>query len=76
MSNKAKDKQVGGAWYKNYSIQPIEFVLENEDQLHPSDAFLLNNVLKYICRHRKKGGEDDLDKAVHYIELVKEHTYD
>lgn len=71
----ATEKQVGGKWYKKYEIQPIEFVMQNEDALHPTDAFLLKNVLKYICRHREKGGEDDLEKAIHYIELVKEHEY-
>lgn len=71
----ATDKQVGGAWYKKYDIQPIEFVMENEDALHPTDAFMLNNVLKYCLRHREKNGEEDLEKAKHYIDLVKEHTY-
>lgn len=72
----ATDKQVGGSHYKNFEIQPVEFVLENEDHLHPTDAFLLNNVLKYCIRHRRKGGEDDLEKAKHYIDMVSEHTYE
>jgi len=72
----ATEKQIGGSHYKDFKIQPITFVLENEDHLHPTDAFLLNNVLKYLVRHRRKGGADDLDKAIHYIKLVKEHTYD
>ena len=72
----ATDKQVGGAWYKKFTIQPIEFVMQNEDALHPTDAFMLNNVLKYCLRHREKNGVEDLEKAIHYIELVKEHTYE
>jgi len=71
----ATDKQVGGSWYKKYDIQPIEFVMQNEDALHPTDAFMLNNILKYCLRHREKNGEKDLEKAIHYIELVKEHEY-
>jgi len=75
-NDSATDKQVGGAWYKKYDIQPIEFVMQNEDALHPTDAFMLNNVLKYCLRHREKNGVEDLEKAIHYIELVKEHTYE
>lgn len=71
----ATEKQVGGSWYKKYEIQPIEFVLSNGDQLHGNDSFVLNNVLKYIMRHRDKNGKEDLDKAIHYIELLKEHEY-
>ena len=70
-----KEKQVGGSWYKKYSIQPIEFILENSDELHGADAMVLNNVLKYLMRHREKNGKEDLEKAIHYIELVKEHEY-
>lgn len=73
--NKAIDKQVGGSWYKKLDIQPIEFIMQNEDALHPTDAFMLNNVLKYVLRHREKNGEEDLEKAIHYIELVIEHEY-
>jgi len=73
---KAKDEVVGGSPYNEFTIQPIEFVLDNEDALHPTDAFLLNNVLKYLCRHREKGGKEDLEKAVHYIQMVVEHTYE
>ena len=30
---------------------------------------------KYICRHHMKGKEVDIDKAIHYLEMVKERDY-
>jgi archaellum component FlaD/FlaE len=70
------DKQVGGSWYKDLNIQPVEFVMENEDSLHPTDSMAINVVLKYLVRHRNRNGAEDLEKAIHYIEMVKEHSYD
>ena len=33
------------------------------------------NVIKYICRHRFKNGKEDLEKAVHFIEMIIERDY-
>jgi hypothetical protein len=32
-------------------------------------------VIKYVCRHRQKNGIEDLNKAIHYLELAKELYY-
>jgi hypothetical protein len=48
------------------SIQPSEFIFVNKLN------WLQGNAIKYICRYGSKGGEQDLDKAIHYIELLKE----
>ena len=63
------DKQVGGYHYKKMKIQPSKFVIENE-LLFPE-----GNVIKYICRHQYKGGKEDLEKAVHFIEMIIERDY-
>ena len=63
------DKQVGGSHYKKMKIQPSKFVIENE-LLFPE-----GNVIKYICRHRYKNGKEDLEKAVHFIEMIIERDY-
>ena len=63
------DKQIGGKHYQNFSIQPSKFVIENE-LLFPE-----GNVIKYICRHRFKNGKEDLEKAVHFIEMIIERDY-
>jgi len=65
----ALDKQVSGQHYKNYIIQPVEFIVKNDI------AFLEANVIKYVCRHRAKNGLEDLEKAEHYIQLAKELYY-
>lgn len=62
----AKDKQVGGNHYKDLKIQPAEFCYIN------NIPYLEATAIKYLCRWRKKGGVQDLDKAIHFIELLKE----
>jgi hypothetical protein len=63
-----KDKQIGGKHYQKYSIEPIEFIFKNKL------PFIEGNIIKYILRWRNKNGLQDLDKAIHYIELLKELT--
>ena len=62
-------KQVGGDHYKKMVIQPTEFI--NKNKL----LFAEGNAIKYICRHSSKGGIQDVDKAIHYLEMVKERDY-
>ena len=62
-------KQVGGDHYKKMVIQPAEFI--NKNKL----LFAEGNAIKYICRHSSKGGIQDVDKAIHYLEMVKERDY-
>ena len=62
-------KQVGGNHYKNMVIQPAEFI--NKNKL----LFAEGNAIKYICRHQSKGELQDIDKAIHYLEMVKERDY-
>lgn len=65
----ALNKQEGGSHYKDMAIQPVEFITKN------NIAFLEANVIKYVCRHKNKNGIQDLDKAIHYLELAKELYY-
>jgi hypothetical protein len=63
----ALDRQVGGEHYKNdFQIQPIEFITANKL------SFIQGSIIKYICRFDKKNGKEDIDKAIHYCELLKE----
>lgn len=61
--------------YSDLKIEPVDFIFENSDQLNPVDAIMIKDVLKYLVRHRKKNGEEDLDKAIHYIQMVKSQVY-
>ena len=69
MSNKVFLKQVGGAHYKKYKIQPSKFINDNKI------LFAEGNAIKYICRHQDKGKKQDLLKAIHYIEMIIERDY-
>ncbi len=63
----AYDKQEGGSHYKTLAIQPMEYALKNN--LNYAQA----NAIKYITRYKSKGGVEDLQKAIHCIELLIEH---
>jgi hypothetical protein len=41
--------------------QPIDFIRDN------GLSFNLGSIIKYLCRHKKKGGRLDLQKAEWYI---------
>jgi hypothetical protein len=69
MSNKVFFKQVGGSHYKKYKIQPSRFINDNKI------LFAEGNAIKYICRHQDKGGRQDLEKAIHYIQMILERDY-
>ena len=67
---KATLKQVGGNHYKDCKIQPIEFIVGNDL------TFCEGNAIKYITRHRRKGeGAKDIEKAIHYLEMILETEY-
>ena len=63
------EKQVGGKHYKNFRIQPAQFIHENRLE------FAEGNAIKYICRHKFKGKEEDVRKAIHYLEMILERDY-
>ena len=65
---KSFKKQIGGSHYKNYKIQPVEFIIKN------NIGFVEGNIIKYILRFKEKGGVQDLEKAKHYIELLIDST--
>lgn len=60
-----KEKQVGGEHYK-LAIQPIDFIVKNKI------PFIEGNVIKYVTRHRHKNGRQDIEKAIHYLEMLLE----
>jgi hypothetical protein len=66
---KVYDKQIGGKHYLKMKIQPSEFA--NKNNL----PFAEGNAIKYICRHKDKGGKEDLKKAKHYIDMIIERDY-
>jgi hypothetical protein len=65
-THRAIDKQIGGKHYKDFKIQPIEFITKNKL------SFIQGCIVKYICRYDKKNGKEDLKKIIHYCELLQE----
>mgnify|MGYP003126217358 FL=1 len=65
----AYKKQIGGSHYRDMVMQPREFINKNKLQ------FAEGSAIKYICRHAAKGKEQDIDKAIHYLEMIKERDY-
>ena len=58
-----QNKQIGGSHYKNFYIQPYEFISKN------NLSFFQGCVVKYVCRYMKKDKIKDLEKIIHYCEL-------
>lgn len=69
VSCSALNSQVGGNHYKDLEIQPAEYCQKNKL------GFLESNAIKYITRHRMKNKEQDIDKAIHTLQLLKEIEY-
>jgi len=66
----ALKKQIGGQHYKDCGIQPVEYI-------HANDLdYFEGNIIKYVTRHRTKGeGKKDIEKAIHYAQLILELNY-
>ncbi len=57
--------------YSSLNPEPIEII----QQWHLT--YLEGNILKYLARHRRKGGKEDLNKAIWYLQrLIKEEYPD
>lgn len=70
MAREALETQEGGTHYKEMKIQPIEYAMANGFNMCEG------NILKYISRHRRKNGREDLEKAKHMIDLLIALEYD
>lgn len=62
----ANEEQVGGDHYKNKAIQPWDYIVSN------NLGYLEGCVIKYVSRYKEKGGMQDLEKAVHYLQKLME----
>ena len=61
--------QVGGGHYKGLAIQTAVFLQLNRV------PFCEANAIKYLVRHREKGRQQDLQKAIHYTAIALELEY-
>ena len=65
-------KQVGGDHYMKRSSQPVHYAQANDF------GYCESNVLKYLTRHRQPSGNgrEDLEKAIHSLEMAISIYYD
>lgn len=63
-------KQIGGDHYRTRRIQHWDYVIANNMPYLDAQAF------KYIDRHARKNGKQDLQKAIHVIEKMIATYYD
>lgn len=63
-NNAALSVQIGGNHYKS-AYQPIE--LMEKVNMHPACSY----VFKYVYRHKNKKGLEDLQKALHCVDLMR-----
>lgn len=61
--------QVGGDHYKTLAIQPVEYITKN------GLGYTEGCVIKYVTRHKAKGGAEDIKKAIHFLNLLLELEY-
>jgi len=69
METKATSKQVAGDHYAQQEIEPIEYTLANDL------GYCEGNVVKYVTRHKLKGGKEDILKAMHYLQFILDYDY-
>jgi predicted Zn-ribbon and HTH transcriptional regulator len=65
-NKKALDIQIGGSHYKDFPIQPIEFIIKNKLSFQQGD------IIKRIVRYNMPTGKgvEDLKKIKHVIDLM------
>ena len=59
-------KQIDRTHYSKLKIQPTEYIIANKL------PYIEGNVIKYVTRHRDKGKSKDIEKAIHYLQMLLE----
>ncbi len=65
----SSNNEVGGSHYKKLKISPVEYIRANNLD------FFEGNVIKYVTRHRRKNGAEDILKAVDYLRMILKDEY-
>ena len=61
-----QETQIGGSHYKDMAIQPADYIMKN------GLGWAEGCAIAYISRWRQKGGVQDLEKAIHTLQLLIE----
>lgn len=62
----ANDRQVGGSHYKSTQYQHWDFAID------VGMPYLEGQITKYVDRHERKNKRQDLEKALHFAQKLKE----
>ena len=66
----ANERQVAGSHYNGGKLQHWDYAIQ---ALH--NRYLEGQITKYVMRHRKKNGLQDLQKAEHFLDkLIEVHV--
>ena len=55
--------------YARWDVEPVSCIMRNRI------PYAEGNVIKYVMRHDMKGGVEDINKAIRYLEMIKEVQY-
>lgn len=71
----SQDKLVShpGHYQSKSGLEVIDVVEAFTDGLEGIEAVDTGNVIKYICRWKKKNGLQDLEKALWYLQHLVDH---
>jgi len=65
----ALGSQVGGQHYQDMAVPPFVFLRQN------NVPHAEGEIIYHVLRHRSKYGRKDLEKAMHWIQLIIESEY-
>lgn len=72
MAKIAKSNVNHPSHYNQGGVECIEAIKSATEGLNGFEGFCTGNALKYLWRWKHKNGTEDLDKAVWYINRLKE----
>ena len=59
--------------YKTGGMEVIDIINAFTEECNGPEAFYVGNILKYVCRFKKKNGIEDLKKAEWYLSHLIEY---
>lgn len=72
MIENSKSTQVGGTHYAEMAVQPWDLM---KSCMSPEEyiGYHIGSVIGYLSRHKKKGGQVDIDKALHHMKELSRY---
>ena len=62
-------QETGGTHYLGLAITPVEYAMRNRLD------FSEGNIVKFVSRHRLKGKDEDIKKAIDYCKIILHYEY-